>query len=116
LLETVRPMNHSVAAFLRASRPKVIEHGDTLVLEVFYKFHKDKLEEERNRKIVETGLEKICGHFLKTKCVLRENRPEPDQNLSRKNNFSAKKSLADDKKGIVEGEDLYQIAKNIFGS
>jgi len=116
LLEAVRPMNHSVAAFLRASRPKTIEHGDTLVLEVFYKFHKDKLEEERNRKIVETGLEQICGHFLKTRCVLGENKGESGRDSSSKNVLSAKKNSADDKTSPAEGEDLYQIAKEIFGS
>ncbi len=69
LLKAVKPMNHSVAAFLKAARPKKID-GNYLILEVFYPFHKDKLEEHRNRQIVEQGLEKITNSYVKIKCVL----------------------------------------------
>jgi DNA polymerase-3 subunit gamma/tau len=85
LLEAVKPMNHSVAAFLKAAQPKRIE-GKNLILEVFYPFHKDKLEEHRNRQIVEQGVEKVFNGYVKIKCI-----------------------LGDKKK------DLYNAAKDIFG-
>ncbi len=85
LLEAVKPMNHSVAAFLKAAQPKRIE-GENLILEVFYPFHKDKLEEHRNRQIVEQGVEKVFNGYVKIKCI-----------------------LGDKKK------DLYNAAKDIFG-
>jgi len=96
LLREVKPMNHSVAAFLRAARPKTIDH-DTLVLEVFYSFHKDKLEEEQNRRIVEDGLSKICGQNLKMRCVLGKEKPSMQKN-NKKNDAR-----------------LYDAAKEIFG-
>lgn len=69
LLDTVKPMNHSVAAFLKAARPKGID-GNYLILEVFYKFHKERLEEHRNRQVVEKGLEKVLDSYVKIKCRL----------------------------------------------
>jgi len=98
LLAAVKPMNHSVAAFLRAAKPKEVADG-TLILEVFYQFHKDKLEEERNRRIVEDGLIKACGRRLKIRCVLGEKKVQ--------------KVKAENKN---EDGDLYEIAKEIFGS
>jgi len=69
LLEAVKPMNHSVAAFLKAAQPSKIE-GDALILQVFYQFHKDKLEEHRNRRIVEKGIEEVFDSCVKIKCKL----------------------------------------------
>jgi len=71
VLAAVKPYNHSVEAFLRAARPVKIEDG-VLVLEVFYKFHKERLEEAKNRKIVNTGLVEILGEEIEFKCLLAE--------------------------------------------
>jgi len=103
LLTAVKPMNHSVAAFLKAARPKEVV-GDTVVLEVFYRFHKDKLEEERNRRIVEEGLAKVCQGSFKIRCVLGEKRELSQREA--KNNSSTQHN---------DDDDLYRIAKEIFG-
>jgi len=71
VLAAVKPYNHSVEAFLRAARPGKIENG-VLVLEVFYKFHKERLEEAKNRKIVNTGLTEILGEEIEFECLLAE--------------------------------------------
>lgn len=60
VLKTVRPHNHSVEALLRSTKP-VEYDGDTLLLEVFYKFHKDKLESEKCRQIVEVAVGEVFG-------------------------------------------------------
>ncbi len=60
VLAAVRPMNHSVEALLRSTKPADFD-GHTLNLEVFYKFHKDKLETEKCRKIVEDGVASVFG-------------------------------------------------------
>ncbi len=73
VLVAVKPYNHSVEAFLRAARPKSMSKG-ILVLEVFYKFHKERLEESKNRQIVLIGLEKVLGQKVDFKCVLTENK------------------------------------------
>ncbi|MEK7091335.1 MAG: DNA polymerase III subunit gamma/tau, partial [Patescibacteria group bacterium] len=60
ILKTVKPHNHSVEALLRSTRP-VDYDGDTLTLEVFYKFHKDKLETDKCRQIVEMAVGEVFG-------------------------------------------------------
>lgn len=60
ILKAVKPHNHSVEALLRSTRP-VDYDGDTLTLEVFYKFHKDKLETDKCRQIVEEAVGEVFG-------------------------------------------------------
>ncbi len=60
ILKAVRPKNHSVEALLRSTRPIGFE-GSTLVLNVFYKFHKDKLETQRCREIVEQSIGEVLN-------------------------------------------------------
>jgi len=74
ILNKVKPMNHSVLAFLRACRPKSCEDG-FLTLEVFYKFHKDQLESEKCRRVFETAAGDILSCNVKLKCSLSENKP-----------------------------------------
>jgi DNA polymerase-3 subunit gamma/tau len=112
ILMSVKPFNHSVEAFLRAARPIELD-GRKLVLEVFYPFHKDRLEEARNRKIVENGLLKILGVELAFECILGKSKKEPliIQNDTPIETVSEK---------LVEGKqedkkDLYDVAKDIFG-
>jgi DNA polymerase III subunit gamma/tau len=69
ILLGVRPKNHSVEALLRATRPLNFADG-TLTLEVFYQFHKDQLETEKCRRIVEEITSLIIGKPVKLKCVL----------------------------------------------
>jgi len=74
LLLGVRPLNHSVEALLRASRPIKLD-GDFLTLEVFYKFHKERLETSKCREIVEEVASNLLSAPIKLKCVLGEKRP-----------------------------------------
>lgn len=60
ILKAVKPHNHSVEALLRSTRPVGFD-GDTLTLEVFYKFHKDKLETDKCRQIVEAAAGEVFG-------------------------------------------------------
>lgn len=111
LLMTIKPFNHSVEAFLRASRP-VSVNGKVLKLEVFYPFHKDRLEEAKNRKIVEDCINKVFGIGLCLECVLAKSKKQPlvIKNDTPMENISDK--LVDKKTG---GVDIYDVAKEIFG-
>lgn len=111
LLMTIKPYNHSVEAFLRASRP-ISVNGKTLLLEVFYPFHKDRLEEAKNRKIVEDCIAKVFGIDLCLECVLGKNKKQPlvIQNDTPMENISDQ--LIEKK---VDGSDIYDVAKEIFG-
>ena len=114
VLLSVKPFNHSVEAFLRAARPVELE-GRKLVLEVFYPFHKDRLEEPRNRKIVEEGLLKTLGVELAFECILGKNKKEP---LVIQNNTpveSVSEHLVPENGKEEKKADLYDVAKDIFG-
>jgi DNA polymerase-3 subunit gamma/tau len=105
VLLAVKPYNHSVEAFLRAARPKkATEKG--LVIEVFYKFHKEKLEEAKNRQIVEIGLEKVFGGKVNFECVLAD--------VERKKEMPLKVVDKVEEK-IVSETEIYDVAKDIFG-
>lgn len=92
ILQAVKPMNHSVEALLRACRPAQLNEG-RITIEVFYPFHKQKLEEERNRKIIEDGIKKVLGFPWKVYCTLAQK----------------------DSKSKPPKDDLYEQAKEIFG-
>lgn len=112
LLMTVKPFNHSVEAFLRATQPKLIK-GNCLILEVFYPFHKDRLEEIKNRKIVEDGLKKVLGVEMRFECTLAKDRKKPlviDNDTPME---SISQELVTDSK--ENKKDLYDVAKDIFG-
>lgn len=113
LLTVVKPLNYAVEAFLRATKPKAVK-GNILMLEVFYPFHKDRLEEAKNRKIVEDGITKVYGVRLGFECVLSKNKREP---LVIKNDTPVEhvsEKLAEEGKK-QDGGDIYDVAKEIFG-
>jgi len=108
VLLAVKPFNHSVEAFLRAARPIKLT-GRNLILEVFYPFHKDRLEEPKNKEIVEKGLMKVLGVELIFSCILGKNKKEPLVIRNDTPPESISEQLVEDKK------DLYDVAKDIFG-
>lgn len=104
VLAAVKPMNHSVSALLRSCRPLRVENN-CLVLEVFYPFHRERLSEEKNRRILEAGLEAVFGSRWSVRYVL--GRKKENQSPSSTTNSSSKNNSSED--------ELYQIAKEIFG-
>jgi len=60
LIDNLRTKNHSVAGLLRSARPMDVD-GDCLDVEVFYQFHKDQLEQEVRRVMVEEGASALWG-------------------------------------------------------
>lgn len=79
ILVGVRPLNHSVEALLRSSRPKEAKDDGTLVLEVFYPFHKERLETEKCRLIIEEVAGQITGSRIKLRCVLGQKTEEKNE-------------------------------------
>ncbi len=70
LLSRLTPRNHSVAGLLRSAKPIGIK-DKFLTIEVFYKFHKDQLDQEARRRIIEEEIAKMWGP-ISVKCVLGE--------------------------------------------
>lgn len=98
LLSRLAPRNHSVAGLLRSSRPKEIK-DKFLTIEVFYKFHKEQLEQEARRKIIEEEIAKMWGP-ISVKCILGE---------------KAVKQMPVVPKEKVSDEDAVKAAEEVFG-
>lgn len=71
ILEMMKPHNHSLEALLKATKPAGFD-GKHLALEVFYKFHKERLEETRYRQLVEEVISKVLHQPVVIKYYLGE--------------------------------------------
>jgi DNA polymerase-3 subunit gamma/tau len=101
VLLQVKQVNTSIEALLKAAKPLGVD-GQTLNLAVYYKFHKERLEEARHRQILESVLGKIFGKPMKVICSLSsppviKNKPVSMDDNSKKN-------------------DIVDVAKSIFNS
>jgi len=78
VVEGVRPVDPSVQALLHASycRPIGVE-GRIVVLGFRFDFHKGKIEEVRNRRIVEQVLSKVLNGNYGVRCVMDAAAPPP---------------------------------------
>lgn len=68
LLE-VKGKNNSMHAILRVCEPDF--NGDEVCLTFPYKFHKERVEDTRNRELVEEVLDRVYGGKHRVRCVLR---------------------------------------------
>ncbi len=69
VLTATKEHNHTLVAVLRSARPMGLDQA-FLIIEVDYPFHKQKLEEPKNRDIVEKVVSDIMGKEIKIKFVL----------------------------------------------
>lgn len=102
VLSEVRPKNTSTEALLRAARPLSFD-GQTLTLGVYYSFHKERLEGNPHRDLLERVVEEILGSKVRVVCTLT-NPPEKP------------KVVEDVVLTENEDEDIVKVAKEIFGS
>ncbi|MCX6705806.1 MAG: DNA polymerase III subunit gamma/tau [Candidatus Woesebacteria bacterium] len=100
ILTTIRPINTSIEALLRAARP-VSYDGSNLTLGVYYRFHKERLEEVSHRKILEDVLASILGSPIKVTCTLTD---------------PPAKKVADVPLTETKDNDIIKIAEEIFGN
>jgi DNA polymerase-3 subunit gamma/tau len=105
ILSAVRPINTSIEALLRAARPMQFD-GHTLTLGVFYKFHKERLEEGGHRRILEDVVATVMGIPVRIACILTE--PPVKNPVEEKRQEVV----------LTEGEDadIIKAAKEIFGT
>jgi DNA polymerase-3 subunit gamma/tau len=75
LLINMAKVNSSILALLKASNPFEVQ-GEYLVLEVYYLFHKERLESPKNRRLVEDQLSQLVFPGLKFKCKLSAKKPK----------------------------------------
>lgn len=70
-----KDLNHSLTALLNLCKPTEVD-GKFIVVEVFYPFHKERLESVRTRKLIEGLCESIFGEPLSFRCVLSKEKPK----------------------------------------
>ena len=67
-------------AFLRSACEPVSVEGDVLVLGFYYDFHKNYIEDQKYKHLVEKKLREVFGHPYKVRCVLKEKgKQSPEQ-------------------------------------
>ncbi len=71
ILTAVKPYNHSVAGLLRSCKPAAYD-GETLVLNVLYKFHYERLSEIKIRELLEKVVGELFGKKIKVFPKLKE--------------------------------------------
>lgn len=81
LLRLLRPINHSLEALMRSGKPLKVE-GGALLIGFAYPFHRDKVDEEANRRAVEDALEKLLGQPVRVRCVLMTGSARPAARFS----------------------------------
>jgi DNA polymerase-3 subunit gamma/tau len=105
ILAMVKPLNTSIEALLRAARPMGYD-GKILTLGVYYRFHKERLEETSHRRILEDVVTGVMGAPVKVICTLTEPPAKPEP------------KVVEEKTVLTEGEDedIIKIAEEIFGN
>jgi DNA polymerase-3 subunit gamma/tau len=74
-LKKLKPLNSSIALFLKDAKPVDLDE-DLLTVEFVYRFHKEKIEERKYRELVEEALAKVAGRSLRIKGVVGAKPPE----------------------------------------
>ena len=69
ILGEVKLRNRSVEALLKACRPLGVE-GREVVLGFYYPFHKEKIEEPKNKALVESAVSQVVEGSCHVRCVL----------------------------------------------
>jgi DNA polymerase III subunit gamma/tau len=70
-LMEIKAKNNTIHAFLRVASPEI--SGEEITLTFPYKFHKERIEETKNRRFVEETLKKVYGCEMILKCKLDGN-------------------------------------------
>lgn len=71
ILAEVKPLSVTVAGLLSSAKPLSLK-GSDLKLGVYYKFHKDKLEETKTKKMLENIALNVLGKDIRIECCLEE--------------------------------------------
>jgi hypothetical protein len=67
LVARITLANNSIGALLKSSRLRTVE-GNTIALDVSYKFHKERLESMANKKVIEKAIEEVLGQKGTIRC------------------------------------------------
>ena len=105
ILSLIKPVNASIEALLRAARPMKYD-GKVLTLGVYYKFHKERLEDVHHRKILEDAVAAVFKSPTRVTCILVE---PPPRKIVEEVKVEAVLTEGKDK-------DIMKAAEEIFGN
>ncbi len=71
LLNALRPRNLSLEALMHSCEPVAVE-GDVVVLGFTHDFHRSKVEEDRNKQVVEEVLSDLTGQRYRVRCIMAQ--------------------------------------------
>ncbi len=110
ILLAIRPVNASIEALLRAVQPLSFD-GERLEMGVYYSFHKERLEDINNRRILEDTISVVTGKPVKVVCRLTS----PPKDIL---NDSTIDPTIKEEVVLEESRDgsVVNIAKDVFGS
>jgi DNA polymerase-3 subunit gamma/tau len=103
--QKVKPANHSISALLKASKPVELKQ-DKVFVEVFYKFHKEKLEEDKCMLLVEKAMQEVYDQALKLRYVLSNNK--------RKRVATVGDRLKNNSAESEEDDNFIKVAEKVF--
>ncbi|HOU23376.1 MAG: DNA polymerase III subunit tau [Chloroflexi bacterium ADurb.Bin180] len=79
VLQAVRVRNKAVEAFLKSCEPISVKQG-VVTLGFYHAWHRERMNEDRNRRLVEEALSEVAGRPYRVECKLYEgNRPEREK-------------------------------------
>jgi len=113
ILRQIRPNNSTTEALLRAARP-IDFSKNILTLGVFYNFHKEKLENNQHKRLIEDIAGEILGEKITVICQLAK---PPDNGEKLDDKTGPLEEKGKDRNVLTEGddEDIIRVAKEIFG-
>jgi DNA polymerase-3 subunit gamma/tau len=111
-LNALRPRNLSLEALMRSCEPVAIE-GDVVLLGFTHNFHRSKVEEGHNKRMVEEVLSSLIGQQYRVRCVLSHQgraatppQRSPSESAAGKGTPSAEQIMAEDPVVRAAVEDL----------
>lgn len=97
IVENITSDNYSLGLTLRSSKPIKVS-GNKLILECNYSFHKDCIQNSKNRDIVEKMISAKTGMPVSLKCVVSENKPTPENQA---NDIKKEESNKDNSSNLI---------------
>ncbi len=71
LLTAIRPHSRMVEALLKDCTPMAVD-GDVITLGFFYPFHRQRVEEPKNKSLVTAMLQRVLGARVQVQCVMMD--------------------------------------------
>lgn len=102
VLFEIKSKNNSIHAFVKESEPTLI--GDEIHLVFPYKFHKERIEDRKNRQIVEDAISKVCGHGYRVICKIGQVRSRKDEEMKETEKPKKQETTIDEFLDVLGGE------------